>query len=572
MPELSSGMTRRTLSDIFNWVEGNELALPELQRPSVWGSSKIPRLLSSIYNDYPFGIMLIWTPKKGERIHCKPFMFQVDKGYDTQKQAQHYLIDGQQRLTSFYRALHKHGDLTIVFNLSTQEFALPDATIKAMLKDPSKHHWYKLKDLLALDMIETAELMQRHADLGKVHLETVFGTQGSLQRLRPEKIDISFYNIHEKTYGDVAEIFQRINLGTPVRQSQIALGKLSTIYPGVVGEVETYLEEIRKKNGNHFSLDLFMSSFATISTGFADVENLDKRYIQCKTPVSTVRSDVDRTKNALIKALSFIEDKLFIDTMKYFPAERTLTFLAYLHDTCPRLMTETKAANKVALWTAYTVLGSHHGDFRRLCKDISAIRDTGTDAEALDALFENMKSANVKAEVKAQLASLSDMESPISRNNVLFGFLYAITRWKKAVSFMSHEPIRTAVVDDTEDEEDSADENTVRPDAIHEHHIYPAARLKEEALQEGLEWITKQWIFDLANFTFLTGKDNLKVKDPAIDYLLVIPSEIRESHSIDPTRQYRSGQYEKFIVDRRKIIRRNLDDFLKKLELDADNA
>ena len=54
--------------------------MPELQRPSVWGSSKIPRLLSSVYNDYPFGIMLIWTPKPDERIHCKPFVFQKAKG------------------------------------------------------------------------------------------------------------------------------------------------------------------------------------------------------------------------------------------------------------------------------------------------------------------------------------------------------------------------------------------------------------------------------------------------------------------------------------------------------------
>jgi hypothetical protein len=572
MPELSSGMTHRTLSDIFHWVEENELALPELQRPSVWGSSKVPSLLSSVYSDYPFGIMLIWTPKKAERIHCKPFIFQQDKSYDTKRQAAHYLIDGQQRLTSFFRSLHKDGDLTVAFNLRTEEFALPDAKIKEMLKDPLKNCWYKLKDLLALGTIETAELMSRHADLGKNQLETVFGNKGSLQRLQPDKISISFYNIHEKTYGDVAEIFQRINLGTPVKQSQIALGKLSTVYPGVVGEVEAYLELMRKKNGYRFALDLFMSSFAAIATDFADVENLGKRYLQGKMPAETVKKDVDRTKNALIKALAFIEEKLFIDTMKYFPSERTLTFLAYLNDARPDLMANAANANRVALWTALAVLGSHHGDYRRLCKDISAIRDADSDEEALKRLFEYMKTANVKSEVRAQLSSLTDMESPISRNNVLFGFLYAITRWKNAVSFMSRVPIKTAIVDDTEDEEETTDENTIRHDAIHEHHIYPAAQLKKEAQQQESKWNTKPWIFDLANFTFLTGEDNLNLKDPSIEYLFVLPQDIRESHSIDPTRQYRSGQYEKFIVDRRKIIRRNLDEFLKKLEQDADNA
>ena len=153
MAELSSGMTERSLAEIFSWVENNELALPELQRPSVWGSHKTPRLLSSVYHDYPFGIFLIWTPKENERIPCRPFIF---RSLDATRPARHYLVDGQQRLTSFYRSLHREGDLEVAFNIETQEFALPDAKIRAMLKNSREYRWYPLRDLLRLKTLLVA--------------------------------------------------------------------------------------------------------------------------------------------------------------------------------------------------------------------------------------------------------------------------------------------------------------------------------------------------------------------------------------------------------------------------------
>jgi|GEM_PF-6333222 hypothetical protein len=61
MAQLSSGMMERKLDSLFEMVTTNELALPELQRASVWGNSMVPRLISSVYEDYPFGILLFWT-------------------------------------------------------------------------------------------------------------------------------------------------------------------------------------------------------------------------------------------------------------------------------------------------------------------------------------------------------------------------------------------------------------------------------------------------------------------------------------------------------------------------------
>ena len=125
------------------WIENNNLALPELQRPKVWADSKIPRLLSSIYNNYPFGIFLIWTPKKDERIRCRAFAFDQNKQHNRKQIPSLYLVDGQQRLTAFYKALHNRGDVKVVFNIYTEDFELWNK------KYSDKDGWYEVRHLLS---------------------------------------------------------------------------------------------------------------------------------------------------------------------------------------------------------------------------------------------------------------------------------------------------------------------------------------------------------------------------------------------------------------------------------------
>ena len=88
-------------------------------------------------------------------------------------------------LTSFFRSIHDQGDLTVAFNIRDEEFALPDAKIRAMMKNPAEHGWYDIRTLLGMGMLELAELFRVHADRDKQHLEAVFSAEGRLQRLRP---------------------------------------------------------------------------------------------------------------------------------------------------------------------------------------------------------------------------------------------------------------------------------------------------------------------------------------------------------------------------------------------------
>ena len=276
MPELLQRMTDQKLSEIFALLKHGDLALPELQRPSVWGDAKIPRLLESVYRDYPFGVMLIWTPEAGSRIICRDFEFEETRNDDARQESKHYLIDGQQRLTSFYRSLHEDGNfprdwaIQVAFNVRSEEFSLIDGEIKSKLVNPMEHGWYRLRSLLKFGPDDLARLRmeQNQIHLDEEKFQAIFGKGGCLWRLLPQNISIGLYNIHERSYGEVVEIFERINQGTPVKESQIVLGKLSEFDPGIVRDVEGYIAESRVKHGRGFDLDFFMVTFAVLVRGF----------------------------------------------------------------------------------------------------------------------------------------------------------------------------------------------------------------------------------------------------------------------------------------------------------------
>ncbi|HZL34908.1 MAG TPA: DUF262 domain-containing protein [Tepidisphaeraceae bacterium] len=578
MPDLSKGMTDQKLSEIFGWLKRGELALPELQRPSVWGDAKIPRLLESVYHDYPFGVMLIWTPEAGSQIVCRDFEFEEERDNGTSRAARHYLIDGQQRLTSFYRSLYEAGNpprdwtVHVAFNVRDEEFLLIDGKIKSMLPNPREHAWYRLRALLKMGPDEIALLRreQNQIDLDDDRFQAIFGANGRLWRLLPQNISIGLYNIHERSYGDVVEIFERINQGTPVKESQIVLGKLSKFDPGIVAKVEGYLAESRVKHGRGFDLDFFMVTLAVLVRGSAEMGPLPGHYEwKQKEDVdkmrSAVQADVQRTKTAIDRALRFMDDRLKMDTMKYIRSPRTMTCLAYLLEEFETCRGDQIESRHTAYWLAQSILIGYHRDQARFKQDIAAIRDW--DSAPLDDFRKNLRRQSVEAELNSAYKQLDDMKCPISRGDTLFSFVYALLRWKGAVSFPSMRPIQAIRVYEISDDEEADSERKITAGMIlHEHHIYPAARLSNELDVSDDLWFDKPWINDIANITFILGDDNFGLGDSAIEYLDDVDAGTRTQHMIG-SKRYRTGDYKAFLTDRRKMIKKALVDYLDFLRL-----
>ena len=55
------------INSLIDDIKNGDLALPELQRPFVWGNSRVRDLFDSMYQGYPIGYFLFWENDSGEK-------------------------------------------------------------------------------------------------------------------------------------------------------------------------------------------------------------------------------------------------------------------------------------------------------------------------------------------------------------------------------------------------------------------------------------------------------------------------------------------------------------------------
>ena len=81
------------VSSLLNYVQTKGIAIPEIQRPFVWNSSKVRDLIDSLYEGFPIGYIVTWL---------NPNVKLKDGSSSNGKKI---LIDGQQRVTALSAAI-----------------------------------------------------------------------------------------------------------------------------------------------------------------------------------------------------------------------------------------------------------------------------------------------------------------------------------------------------------------------------------------------------------------------------------------------------------------------------------
>jgi hypothetical protein len=122
--------TSGSISALIGYIENGDLALPELQRPFVWGNNRVRDLFDSMYRGYPIGYFLIWKNGTGEK------MMHIGADEKIHKIPNMLLIDGQQRLTALFSIIkrteirdknYNYRRIRIAFNPVSEEFKVTDA-------------------------------------------------------------------------------------------------------------------------------------------------------------------------------------------------------------------------------------------------------------------------------------------------------------------------------------------------------------------------------------------------------------------------------------------------------------
>src|SRR2546426_6526937 len=90
--------------ELIEAIDRGEILLPEIQRAYVWKGPQVAKLIDSLYRDYPAGQILLWDTDK---LPITKNLEGVESPMFQSAGRPKIVLDGQQRLTSLYKALGK---------------------------------------------------------------------------------------------------------------------------------------------------------------------------------------------------------------------------------------------------------------------------------------------------------------------------------------------------------------------------------------------------------------------------------------------------------------------------------
>lgn len=102
--QASSSARDRKLSDWYERIRTGQLRLPRFQRFEAWDRGRVMGLLNTVIQNLPVGVTLLLEVGDKEKFISRP----VSTAPETDVRVNEHLLDGQQRLTAFWRAMHNN--------------------------------------------------------------------------------------------------------------------------------------------------------------------------------------------------------------------------------------------------------------------------------------------------------------------------------------------------------------------------------------------------------------------------------------------------------------------------------
>ncbi len=225
----------KSVSNILSLIDMNKIAIPEIQRPFVWRSTKVRDLMDSLYKGYPVGYIITW---QNPDVRLKD---------GTSSKGKTILIDGQQRVTALKAALdgqevinhqYEHEKIRIAFHPIKQKF---ETSTPAIENDKS---WIPDISEVMQDDFDPYEFIEDYAKNNKDIDKSLVN-----KRLQ-ELIDIKTRTVGELEINSdveietVNEIFIRINSkGTRLSEADFAMSRIAVFEAEPGDEYGMYLRK-----------------------------------------------------------------------------------------------------------------------------------------------------------------------------------------------------------------------------------------------------------------------------------------------------------------------------------------
>src|SRR5690554_820487 len=212
-------VNQHPIETLLSWVKSGEIAIPEIQRPFVWKSSKVRDFIDSLYKGYPIGYIISW---RNHNVKLKDGSLSEGKKI---------LIDGQQRITALRAAIldeyivdkdYKRRKIKIAFNPIMERFEVQSAAIK---KDKT---WIPSINTVFDGSVDQFDLLtnylEKNPEVDRNQVKTAISNLVKMPLRQIGLIDLA----PDLDIEVVTEIFIRINSqGVVLSQADFAMSKIA---------------------------------------------------------------------------------------------------------------------------------------------------------------------------------------------------------------------------------------------------------------------------------------------------------------------------------------------------------
>lgn len=363
------GYQRMSVVEAVNEIDQGRIFLPEIQRNFVWKPEQIENLFDSIILGYPIGSLLFWKTTKSilnkdadflnlyefirdyherDNRENKPAPSVITSDFDS-----YYLVlDGQQRLSSFYIALkgtmsvrqkgkwwnrdesYPKKELYLNVQAPLSNLASDDEDVKRFKfltseeakAEPQK--WFRVKELLRF---EDDDALMKYSN--KAFDENEQASR-SLNKLYKKLTDvdrspINFFEIESQNYDDVLSIFVRLNsYGTPLSKTDLLFSTIVAGWPGGRDQIESLIQSMNHYDGGHFEFgnDFVMRAFLVLS----DMPIALKVTSFKKSSIKAISNSWDQFRATLLSIASFLSRTGFsAETIQSYNALMPIAYYLY---------------------------------------------------------------------------------------------------------------------------------------------------------------------------------------------------------------------------------------------------
>ncbi len=574
--------TDRELAEWYSKINSGEIKLPRFQRFEAWDKARITGLLTVVVNNLPLGITLILNvgdePQFVDRY--------LETAPKTGRRITEHLLDGQQRLTAFWRMMNNNYD-DLTFFVYVPEFVeasdwkdVANETIGyCQTRWTNKGKLFPIWANLPSETLKRGLIPSNLLRPGDIHSETdhwlneAFADKMPKDALDPQypSLIAEYFKEKEKIKGKITELreiiahynlpFLALPSSTPKETALNVFIKMNTnskplsLYDVIVAEIENVkgqsLHELESDlNARHENIkcyfdisDLILSTSALLQDKIPNVRG------QIEMDKAKMIENWNDLEKGLFQMANFLEGQGIYDQQRL-PTNAVLAVIAALYTHIPDAGDSRGAIETILkkyLWRAFFTERYENSTASRAYYDYKVLKGVITNTPKEDGVKYELKDAPVFSDDN-QIATVEELKK---------------VKWPKGENVRGRAILAITTLLGAYDFADGQRATRLHLQKREYHHIYPDALLKEAKVDSYLA----------LNCALITNKTNRTIgrKDP-LKYLQEryewsdeeIVNQRLKSHLI-PIKELANGGYESLSDEEKntKIIK-DFDAFLTK--------